>query len=680
MNSWTSTQSKNGLLAGAERFPAEAKETSVVRLIPQETYGDEVLALLERKSQDGIAILQFNFFTDNKENTYPKRIASKLMDIRKQKPQAPILVALEGRKDAGNTDGRGASQRNAKTKKLLNGVGIDVHDVYGHSGNLQNPQAQKDGVSHTKLVMAGNEVIAGSSNLTMQSTNVGANNEMNIAVESEKIATVVLSYVNQIVTNPGQMVDLEVEDGGVRLLTDRLHFAELLGQIRTAQKGDQLGLSMYQFLYRNENDQQAKQVLEELIAAHRRGVQLEIYLNRAEDLATQNTSANLRVAELFLQEGVHKVYFDPVAKISHSKFLYRISGNEKVALISSVNIYKGDFNDNHQLTWVVKKDNLVDQLVTYFKHQIAYDGILVSRIQKNASTGLRYKIVSDNPEKTEWNPVVPSQRMLRFWRGFKQDNVSRDTFEAKVNTKLIPETIEVGSGRGLTAYLPSFFSGDKPDFIPDEVAIVGYADEEKYNAIRTTERGRKYGPLHFEEGLFAKQNAKGFSSGSLVGSIYTGEIEIKPEGRAYVLGSPDLNWQDGVTARRTLLPTRGLSSINVQQYLSSIQDGILSMGLIGAVAIVDPKYILLMFNLKDQTAADNLDAKITALESGVFSKLDHIILNNQMHGATDLRSGAGINVKFEYEVKPRAVLMDTVLREIGSKAVRANSCQKFYGN
>lgn len=65
---------------------------------------------------------------------------------------------------------------------------------------------------------------------------------------------------------------------------------------------------------------------------------------------------------------------------------------------------------------------------------------------------------------------------------------------------------------------------------------------------------------------------------------------------------------------------------------------------------------------------------------GVFNKLDHIILNNQMHGATDLRSGAGINVKFEYEVKPRAVLMDTVLREIGSKAVRANSCQKFYGN
>ena len=347
----------------------------VVRLIPQEIYGDQVLDLLGRRGQDGILIMQFTFFTDNRENSYPKRIAQKLVEIHEQNDRAPILVALESRKDANEANGKGASQRNAKTKKLLNDAGIAVADIYGHSQN---------GVSHAKLVMVGDEVIAGSNNLTKQSTDIGANNEMNLAVRSKKIAGAVREYVSRIISNPGQMVDMEVQDGSVRLLTDRLHFEELVGQIKRAEQGDQIGLSMYQFLYRNESDLQAKQVLDELIAAHKRGVQLEIFLNRAQDLSTQNTGANFRVAELLLQEGVSKIYFDPEAKISHSKFLYRISGGEKVAVISSVNIYRGDFNDNHQLTWVVKDVAVIDQLVAYFKQQIAKDGTLASKILKES--------------------------------------------------------------------------------------------------------------------------------------------------------------------------------------------------------------------------------------------------------------------------------------------------------
>ena len=54
----------------------------VVRLIPQEIYGDQVLDLLGRRGQDGILIMQFTFFTDNRENSYPKRIAQKLVEIQ----------------------------------------------------------------------------------------------------------------------------------------------------------------------------------------------------------------------------------------------------------------------------------------------------------------------------------------------------------------------------------------------------------------------------------------------------------------------------------------------------------------------------------------------------------------------------------------------------------------------
>jgi len=605
---------------------ATADLSPKIRLVPQEIYGEEVLSLLNRKPQEGIQVLQFSFFTDNNGESYPKKIAQHLMDIRRQIPDAPITVAMESRK-------KEVALRNAKTKKMLTDAGIEVRDVYGSGGQ---------GVSHAKLVMVGDEVIAGSTNLSKQSTDIAANNEMNIGIRSEKIAKALRDFVGKVVARPEQMAEIEVEDGNVRLLTDRLHFDELLGQIRLAQKGHQLGLSMYQFLYRNEDDAQAKQVLEELLSAHKRGVQLEIFLNRAEELSSQNTFANLRVAELLMQQGVNKVYFDPEAKISHSKFLYRISASEKVAMISSVNIYRGDFNDNHQLTWVIRNDVVVDELMSYFKQQIAYDGVLVSRIEKDPSTGLRYRVVSGNPGKSIWNPVGPATRMLRFWRGFKQGGVSRVDFETNVNSRLIPETIEVAGGRGLSAYLPSFFSEGKPAFLPDEVAIIDYADEEKYNAIRTTERGKKYGPLHFEPGLFAKEN-----SSSLIAAVYKGTVEVRQEGRAYMLGSSDLNWQQGVSVRRTLVPTtQELSAVVAQRYFSNLEGQFKRLGVGGVVAIVEPRYILLMLNAQDQQSARNLSSALTQLELGIFNSIDHIIFENQMHGATHLAPGSGINIRY----------------------------------
>lgn len=617
-------------------LPAGAQTTGNpdIRLVPQELYGQKVLELLDERGKDGVRILQFNFFTDNRENSYPKRIAQKLLDLKQQHPDTPVVVALESRKDADAPDGRGAAQRNAKTKKRLSGGNIDVRDVYGNDAN--------HGVTHTKLVMVGNTAVAGSSNLTMQSTNVGANNEMNLAIDSEKISGLLREYFDRVVAEPGKMTDLTAEDGPIRVLTDRLHFNELIEQIRAAKKGDQLGLSMYQFLYRNENDAQAKHVLAELIQAHERGAVLEVYLNRAADPTTQNTSTNLRVAELLLQAGVKKVYLDPEAKISHSKFLYRITGAEKVAMVSSVNIYRGDFNDNHQLTWIVKDHPVVDQLVTYFKHQIAYDGVPASQVLHQA----------------------PAPRMLRFWRGFKQDPAPQAEFERQVNARLIPETIEVGGGRGLNAYLPSFYPAGKPAFLPDEVAVIDYANEEQYNALRTTERGRKYGPLHFEKDLFARANAAGFKSGSLLGQPYSGQVELSADGRAYLIGEADVNWQDGVTVRRTLLPATELTAAGVKDYLNAIRDRLAQIGIRGMVAVVDPAYLILMVNLQEAASAQALDGALAPLESGRLRKFDQIRFERQSHGSTRLEPGAGINVQFDPALKSREQIVQTVLEEI----------------
>lgn len=644
------------------RCLAQASETASFHLVPKENYGDEVLSLIKEKGKEGVTVLHFNFFTDNKEESYPKMIAASLEALKKESPTTPITIALESQKDS--NDPKGIATRNAKTKERFKKSNLPVSDIHGQSRQLQNPPGKEDGVSHTKLIIVGNTVIVGSNNLTKQSTDVGANNEMNLAIQSETIANTLREYVNKIIQSPGEMVDMIVEDGDVRVLTDRLHFNELISQIRKTQAGDTVGFSMYQFLYRDERDVQAKQVFEELLAAHKRGALLQIFLNRAIDLKTQNSEANLRVAELLLQNNVKKVYFDPEGKISHSKFFYRISKNEKVSMISSVNIYRGDFNDNHQITTVIKNGPLTDQLASYFSQQIAYDGTLVSRIPLDPVTKQRYKSVTSSDKTTVWNAPLPPTPMIRFWRGFKQDGLTRNEIEKNINETFISKITEVGGGRGLLAYRPSFYTDNKPTFIPDEIALIAYADAETYTAIRSTKEGSLYGPLHFEKGYFVQTHSDGYKSGSLVGELYQGKVEIVPEGRAYILGNTDTNWQAGVSLRRTLFPKQNLSSAQVQSYLNEIESNMTPLELKGAIILVDPQYLIVMLNARNQKAAQALDVALNSLETESYIKQDHTIFRNQKYKSTQITAGAGISVQFDAKLKSRTELMSSLLNNL----------------
>ncbi|MBK9324383.1 MAG: hypothetical protein IPM97_15770 [Bdellovibrionaceae bacterium] len=644
-----------------ERNPAQVISNHV--LVPQEIYGDEVLAALDRVNEktSAINILHFNFFTDNPGDTYPKRIANKLVEIRKRFPGIPIHVLLEGKKDLGTKGG--AAERNKVTKGWLQERGIEVFDINGRNPPLSGREL---GVSHTKLVQIGNEVIAGSTNLTKQSTDPSANNEMNLRIDSAAIAQKVTEYVEAVRTNPNQLVQLTAVDGDLRLLTDDLHFDALKELISSSQKGDALNLSMYQFLYRDERDAQAKEILDQLISAHQRGVAIEIFLNKAQDLATQNTEANLSVAEQLLKAGIKAVYFDSGEKISHSKYLIRTRGAERVALISSVNIYHGDFNNNHQLSWITTSTPVVDMLINYFKQQVAYDGTAISRFPLDEKTGKRYHKSADG--KLVFNKPTAEKRMLRFWRGFKQDNTSLDQFRGRVNSLLIPETIEVGTGRGLQAYAPSFLPDLKPLFVPEEIAIVDYTSEEMYNAIRTTKRGRAYGPLHFAENLFARQNAHGYSSGSVVAQDYKGTVEIKTTGSAYMFGNQNLNSQEGSSVRRTILVADATEAKAIGEYIANAIQISSGLGAQGGVVLVDPKYVIWMFNLPDANASEakviQLDLALRQIESNSFQYFESVAVKSQDHMKTSLEPGGAITVKFDNKVKSsaenRAVIIDEI--------------------
>ncbi len=681
------------------REPAAAE--SEIYLVPQENYGKTLLGLLGSvdSTTPFIQILHFNFFTDNPGDSLPKAVLAQLKDIRKKFPMVSIRVGMESRHDLDKP--RGAAARNAKTRKVLLDAGIAVFDVHGLPAQEQSPPGREDGVTHTKLAQVGRWVLAGSTNLTKQSTDPGANNEMNLLIGIEEISAQTKRYFEDVTASPGKMANLTASAQGVRLLGDQLHFEELLRQIKLADAGDMLALSMYQFLYRSERDTQAREVFEALIEAHRdRGVEVEVYLNRAELLSEQNTEANIRVAEMLLEKGIRGVYFDIPGKISHSKFLIRVgkegrpAKNGNAALVSSVNIYHGDFNNNHQLSWVIENPEVITQLFAYFKHQIAYDSSPLEMIPVDPRTGLRYQLQQEGnqdgrqEEKIVWNKPMPAKTMMRFWRGFRQDNVPSEIFEQNVNQRLVPETIVVGESRGLAAYQPSFLPRLKPNFLPDEIALVYYGDIHQnsnsganlYNAIRTTERGAKYGPLHMEDGLFTRKNNAGYSSGSLVTVPYSGKVDVDlaTTAIAYSLGPDNLNWQQGTSVRATLILKPPLTKERAEAFLNFIEKEAATERLRGAAVLIDPQYILLMGNVSTTAKAnafiDNLKTNASSFQLGDF--FESVTFRRQQYGQTKLAEGQGINVIFDSKVAADSKLRTTLLAPLQAKVEQATRSRK----
>lgn len=371
-----------------------------ISLIPQELYYETILNLLNGVNHTTkiIRILQFTFFTDNPGNSLPKQIATKIVSLKKQYPNLDIEILMESQKDLDRTDGKGAAQRNAITKLFFEQNGIRTFDVFGLDQS-QTP-TKKPGVSHAKVIVVDDTVLAGSTNLTQQSTTVAANNEMNLLISSPKIAKTILKFVTKIKANGSQMHALEQYDGSVEVFTDTLLFDKLTALIDKTTAGEALDISMYQFLYRDDRDVQAKILYEKLVAAKSRGAKIRVYLEKTKNTDDITTKANARVAGLLSENGID-VYFDPTTKISHSKFMIYMGLKEKIVILGSSNYYRGDFNENHQINWQIKNVPLIDSLKMYFDQKIAYEGQKYEEAIGKAETKKCFDFggVSD---RTEW--------------------------------------------------------------------------------------------------------------------------------------------------------------------------------------------------------------------------------------------------------------------------------------
>jgi hypothetical protein len=420
------------------------------------------------------------------------------------------------------------------------------------------------------------------------------------------------------------------------MMTDDLFFNQALSLIGAASAGDSLDLTTYFFAYRTEGDAKAKRIYEEILAAQARGAKVRLYLERNSNLQVNQdiTKANLQTAKRFEDAGVTRVYLDQEDKISHAKII-KVSGpNRNVALIGSTNIYRGDFDENHQVNFLIEHEDSIAALTAYLNQKFAYEGTRNSLLQGGHT--------------------VP---MMRFWRGYKQHEVANAEFQTKLNTLLIPELGAVGIGRGLRAYLPALFPEAKPDFLPDEVALINYASEESYDAIRSTPRGEKYGPLHFSPGLFAKEAASGLKSGSTLAEAWSGNVTI---GKAYLVGQDTLDWQDGRVELRTLLRPANMHDDDfaetVKAHITALANqanGITG----GAIVLVDGKYIMELRQHSSQAEgpvpAHSEDSNLTLFN--VISMLP------QTQDAIAIDFGTGATMQFPTEPMSPSQLIEPVL-------------------
>ena len=132
-------------------------------------------------------------------------------------------------------------------------------------------------------------------------------------------------------------------------------------------------------------------------------------------------------------------------------------------------------------------------------------------------------------------PVPPDA--VRVWRGFRLPTLTPADFVKLLGSTFIPASAQLQRLYGLTAYLPTVLPTDKPDNVPDEIALVFYKSQKAYNDTKKIVAGRVYSELHKTVFAFPASQS-GFPT--LLGP----SINL---GVPYYLFAGSVDWQKGIS-------------------------------------------------------------------------------------------------------------------------------------
>ena len=221
----------------------------------------------------------------------------------------------------------------------------------------------------------------------------------------------------------------------------------------------------------------------------------------------------------------------------------------------------------------------------------------------------------------------------RFWRGGKLAGLDAVRFEADLNRIFIPATVNQGKGKGLLAYQPVLPPIEKPDFIPDEFALVTYQSENGYRALKKMPVGAVYQKLHWS--YFDRSRSK-----SLVPEEYRGEVALE---KAYDLLKGNTDWQKGASFFSLFLRASAESNLQfvarINSYILNSKQQFVAGGLNSWVILVADGYAA-EYQLWKTSAAREVALKACAF---IPRKLQHMELEKR---EVPLKYGMGRNLIF----------------------------------
>ncbi len=184
----------------------------------------------------------------------------------------------------------------------------------------------------------------------------------------------------------------------------------------------------------------------------------------------------------------------------------------------------------------------------------------------------------------------------RLWSSFQLQELTRERFCATLADTFIPSTVRLAAPLGLNAYLPAVLPDDKPEAVPDEVALVCYESQEAYRAARKTLGGRVLSRLHSAAFTDFPHSWSGFPR----------RLKDRVDEAPYYLFADAVDWQRGAT--RLLVGTRPADQTDeaFRHAVYAFADGLRRErpeGLLNVVFSVREGCLVYWENWRDDTAA-----------------------------------------------------------------------------
>ncbi len=179
----------------------------------------------------------------------------------------------------------------------------------------------------------------------------GTGKNMNRATLYTLLATLLLG----IASDPS-LSAAEPHNAGVTLLKDSEFSGTLMSGIKNARKN--IVCSYYLFVVQGKNE--SEKILEELVRARRRGVEVRVILEKSLRKDRLNEE-NLHTASLLARGGV-KVFFDTPEVVTHLKVTV-IDG--RFVFLGSHNLTQGALRQNHELSVLIDSPEIAGETLAY---------------------------------------------------------------------------------------------------------------------------------------------------------------------------------------------------------------------------------------------------------------------------------------------------------------------------